>query len=128
MKRRVRTSLTQALDSISAIQEMITAIGYDFQRYQNERLYRSAIEREFEKLGEAMWRVDESDPDLRYSLPAIGEAIGIRNTIAYHYDTVDDEAVWAVIIEDLDPLRRAIRTALNLPDEEATPPRDGTPV
>ena len=75
-----------------------------------------------------MWRVDESDPDLRYSLPAIGEAIGIRNTIAYHYDTVDDEAVWAVIIEDLDPLRRAIRTALNLPDEGATPPRDGTPV
>lgn len=115
MKRRVAQSLSQGPVAIDVIQRLIRDIGYEFSRYEQDVLYRSAIERQFEILGEAMYRVDEMDSALRYELPAIGDAIGMRNMIAYNYDSVDNEVVWATMIENLDPLRKAIQQALAKP-------------
>ena len=112
MKRKVVASRQQGLAAIDIIQRLIQDIGYDFQRYEQDVVYRSAIERQFEILGEAMYRVDGMDARLRYDLPAIGDAIGMRNMIAYNYDSVDNDVVWATILENLDPLRKAILSAL----------------
>lgn len=107
--------MQQGLSAIEIVQRLVRDIGYDFRRYDQDELYRSAIERQFEILGDAMYRVDKMDGTLRYELTPIGDAIGMRNMIAYNYNSVDNEVVWATIIENLDPLQKAIREALLKP-------------
>ena len=55
----------------------------------------SAVERQFEILGEALNRVRRSDPQTADKIPDIHRIIGMRNIIAHEYGSVDGRLVWA---------------------------------
>ncbi len=73
----------------------------------------------FVKIGEAVNRIRNGDPDLANRIPEIRGVIGFRNKLTHEYDHIDDEIVWSTIkehvpifynnvcdlLEELDPLK-----------------------
>ncbi len=62
-----------------------------------DRKTRSAVERQFEIVGEAMARLERHDAATAEKITGIRGIIGFRNQIAHGYDTLDLANVDAVI-------------------------------
>lgn len=87
MSDRLPKHLHDALTAASlAVQFMGQA---DLAAYEANAMQRSAVERQFEILGEACRRALEDTPDLRADLPEAALAIGLRNRIIHSYDRVE---------------------------------------
>ena len=61
--------------------------------YSADLLLRSAVERHFEILGEALRRLETLDPSLCFQISEHRRTIAFRNIIAHGYDAVDDDIV-----------------------------------
>lgn len=82
-------------DALKAAESITVFIkGQSFQEYSNNLLLRSAVERQFEVLGEAFNKLDASFPEYRQTYPDIGKIIGMRNRIIHGYDSVDHAIIW----------------------------------
>ncbi|MDZ4790818.1 MAG: DUF86 domain-containing protein [Hyphomicrobiales bacterium] len=68
--------------------------GKSFDDYSGDLMLRSAVERQFEIIGEALKRLTELDADLAARISERRTIIGFRNFIAHGYDVVDDSIVW----------------------------------
>ena len=69
--------------------------------YQTDLMVRSAVERQFEIIGEALARALRLDPTLQMRLPASRGAIDFRNVIANEYDALSAATVWDVARNEL---------------------------
>ncbi len=79
----------------------------DFNIYQNNKMLRRAIEREFEIIGEAMRRIDELDGKINIS--AKKQIISMRNRVIHGYDSIDNTIVWGTIVRHLPILKKEIQ-------------------
>ena len=79
-----------ALAACAAIRQFIS--GADFASYEKDLLLRSAVERQFEILGEALGKASAAEPTLEERLPDLRRIVGLRNRIIHGYDTVSLEA------------------------------------
>lgn len=86
--------------------------GKDFQQYQADDLLKSAVERQFEIIGEALSKLAKSHPETAESLPEYRRIIAFRNILIHGYATVDDKIVWGVIENYLTPLRATVTDLL----------------
>lgn len=68
-------------------------------------MLRSAVERQFEIIGEALNQLRRIDPALAARIPGLGRVIGFRNVLIHGYDEIDSPGVWRVVETDLPPLR-----------------------
>jgi len=80
--------------------------------YQAELMLRSAVERQFEILGEALRRLTVLDPTITTEISEHGRIIAFRNIIAHGYDTLDGDIVWQAVTEKLPVPLREIDTML----------------
>jgi uncharacterized protein with HEPN domain len=78
--------------------------GRTLEDYRADLMLRSAVERQFELLGEALGRATKVDPALRERLPALRGAVDFRNVIAYEYDRLADATVWDIARNELPAL------------------------
>jgi uncharacterized protein with HEPN domain len=78
--------------------------GSNFDHYCSNELLRSAVERKFEIMGEALNRIDRDDPGILSQIHDHRDIISFRNILVHGYDAIDDRIVWGVIKEDLDSL------------------------
>lgn len=79
------------------------------EQYEADRMLRSACERQFEIIGEAMTRLRATHASLFASVEN-GEAIvAFRHRLIHGYDTVDAEIVWDVIQTKLPHLEQAAK-------------------
>ncbi len=62
--------------------------GKAFEDYKTESMLRSAVERQFEILGEALAQLSKADPELAAQIPDAGNAIGFRNVLIHGYAKV----------------------------------------
>ncbi|MDR0371664.1 MAG: DUF86 domain-containing protein [Prevotellaceae bacterium] len=83
----------------------------DFYVYQQNKMLRRAVEREFEIIGEAMNKLDDIDPNLPISSKKL--IIGMRNRVIHGYDRIDDGIVWGAIVRHLPILKKEINDILN---------------
>ena len=60
-------------------------------------MLRSAVERQFEIMGEAFVGLRRVDPELAAMIPDPRHIVAFRNVLIHGYATVDDRLVWAVI-------------------------------
>ena len=111
--------LQDILDACELIQTAIT--GRALADYECDRLLRSAVERNFEIIGEALNRIRQNDPALAERIPENNAIIGFRNFLIHGYDSIDHSRVWEVIQKDVPKLRRQITPLL----KEAGPPPTG---
>ena len=83
-----------------------------FQDYTEDAMLRSAIERQFEILGEALAQLSRSDPVLAERISERRRIIAFRNILIHGYASVDDRIVWGVLRQDVPQLSREIKELL----------------
>lgn len=70
----------------------------------NNRPVRSAVERELMVLGEALYQLHQTSPELAERIKSWREIIRFRHVLVHGYSTLNMEIVWDVIQDDLIPL------------------------
>jgi uncharacterized protein with HEPN domain len=84
------------------------AQGKTFADYQEDELLRSAIERQFEIIGEAMTRLIKADAPMAEKISEHRKIAGFRNAIVHGYDAIDDKISWGIVTTKLAILRKEL--------------------
>jgi len=102
------------LVDIGAACELLTQFtaGKSLNDYLADAMLRSAVERQFEIVGEALNRALAVDPTLALRPANAARIIAFRNRLIHGYATVSDEVVWGVVEGGLPTLRREIGALL----------------
>lgn len=80
--------------------------------YRGDPILKSAVERQFEIVGEALNRLAKTDPDVAARISRYKRIISFRNILIHGYDIVEDTVVWDVIKKDLPILFEQVNTLL----------------
>jgi uncharacterized protein with HEPN domain len=72
--------------------------------YEDDPMLRSAVERQFEIVGEALNRLSQVDPSLAGGIGELPRIVAFRNVLIHGYATIDDAIVWEVATTRLGPL------------------------
>lgn len=94
MNAETRERLGHALEACEAIAQFTAGKSRD--DYFADPLLRSAVERQFEIIGEALNRAAQLDDTVAEQIPELRRIVGMRNRIIHGYDSVDDELLWSV--------------------------------
>ena len=86
--------------------------GRSFSEYEADEFLRSAVERQFEIIGEAMNQLRRIDPETASSIPELSHVIAFRNILVHRYANVDNRLVWGVLETDLPSLRATVSKLL----------------
>lgn len=78
----------------------------DIAAYRADRLVRSAVEREFIMIGEAVAVSSRVAPRLVARITQARRVVDFRNQLTHEYPTVDDAVVWFIAEHDVPVLRR----------------------
>ena len=90
--------------------------GVDLAAYLESDEKRSAVERQFLIVGEAVAALRRQSPELADSISQSRFIVGFRNMLAHDYAAVDDEAVYSIVIGDVPPLLRECEALLRAAD------------
>jgi uncharacterized protein with HEPN domain len=110
MRPESRKYLWDASQAVDRITRFVA--GKTFQDYQADDLVRSAVERQFEIIGESLAQLRTADAETATSVPELARTVAFRNLLIHGYATVDDNIVWGVIEGSLPQLRDALRRLL----------------
>src|SRR5687767_14546742 len=95
MQREAQTYLWDALQAAQRVARFTA--GRTFAEYEIDDLLRSAVERQFEIIGEALSRLRATDPELAAQLPDLARIVAFRNILIHRYASVDDKLVWGIV-------------------------------
>ncbi|MCP2247847.1 HepT-like ribonuclease domain-containing protein [Lentzea aerocolonigenes] len=97
MRRDPRTYLWDALRAAELLAEFSS--GKSFTDYLDDAMLRSAVERQFEIIGEALNNLSKVSPELAAAVPDLPRIVAFRNILIHGYASVDDALVWQVLTE-----------------------------
>jgi uncharacterized protein with HEPN domain len=103
MQRDERAYLNDIVESCVAIEAALSDI--DLGAYRAERLVRSAVEREFIIIGEAIAALSRLSPDTFARITHARRIVDFRNQLTHEYPTVDDAVVWLIAKHDVPVLK-----------------------
>lgn len=90
--------------------------GKSFQDYEIDLMLRSAVERQFEIVGEALSGLTKVAPEIAAEISNHKQIISFRNRLIHGYASVSNEIVWGVIESKLSELASQIEDKI---DEDA---------
>ena len=93
----------------------ITA-GKSFGDFDRDIVLRSAVERQFEVVGEALAQLARLDAAMAAKVPDLREIVAFRNVLIHGYAVIDRARVWRVVEENLPQLRLALTALLAEPE------------
>lgn len=106
MRREARKYLYD-IQQAAALIAQFTA-GRSLDEFLADVMLRSAVERQFEIVGEAMRQLSKLDAELAARISGYHDIIGFRNILIHGYASVNHRIVWGVIEMDLPVLRREV--------------------
>ena len=106
MPRDPRAYLWDALHAGELLAEF--SAGKSFADYQADALVRSAVERQFEIVGEALNQLSKVDSALASAIPDLPRIVAFRNILIHGYATVDDALVWQALTDKIPALRMVL--------------------
>lgn len=105
MENKIYKYLYDIKVSIEAIESYLENAD-SFEVYLENKMLRRAVEREFEIIGEAVYRIVKLNPAVKIRNK---EAImGMRNRIIHGYDIIDEEVIWSTIHDHLPLLKTEV--------------------
>ena len=110
MAADARAYLKHMRTAAAAILDMTAAAT--LAEYQSSMLLRSAVERQFITLGEALAQLDRVAPDTAAAFTEKARIIAFRNVLVHGYSAVRDESVFEVATERLPALLDQIEALL----------------
>lgn len=99
--------MRQAVDAINRFVK-----GRAIAEYEADLMLRSAVERQFGIVGEALSQLAKAAPDLAARIPELRNAVSFRNVLIHGYDRIEDRVVWRTIVTDLPALRARVEGLL----------------
>jgi uncharacterized protein with HEPN domain len=102
--------LWDALTAAENIQRFTENKSYE--EFETDILLRSAIERQFQILGEALNRLQRTDPDTANRISDVRRIIAFRNVIVHGYDVLDMGIVWTNAVERLPDIVDVLKSLL----------------
>jgi uncharacterized protein with HEPN domain len=112
MRPETAAALFDMNRAVERITEATTA--KTLEDFQGDWFFQSAIERQFEILGEALVRVRELEMPVFDRIRDAPKMVGLRNIIIHGYDAVDPRVLWAIVEERLPELRRLLTELLRV--------------
>jgi uncharacterized protein with HEPN domain len=116
MRRDPRALLWEAKNAAEAIIDFTQ--GKTYNEFARDLLLRSAVERQFEIIGEALAQLAKTDPELAAKVPDLARIVAFRNILIHGYAVIDREVVWRVVEQNLPELRVTL-VALLAEDDRA---------
>jgi uncharacterized protein with HEPN domain len=113
MQLEARKYLEDIRQATARIQEFVGARTSDV--YETDALLRSAVERQFEIIGEAINQLNRTEPAVASKISNHRRIIAFRNILIHGYASIDDRVVWDVIQKDLPVLEQEVRALLGQP-------------
>lgn len=110
MPRSAAAYLADIIDACHLVETFLA--GVDLSAYLGSDEKRSAVERQFLIIGEAVAALRRQWPELAQSISQAPFIIGFRNVLAHDYASVDDETVYATAIGDIPQLLRECEALL----------------
>ena len=99
MPRSALAYLADIIDSCRLIEDFLR--GVDQAAYLQSDEKRSAVERQFLIIGEAVATLRRQSPELAESISQANFIVGFRNVLAHDYAAVDDQSVYATAVGDI---------------------------
>lgn len=94
-EERVLKALEDVQDCASFV--ISAAEGRTLSDYRGDRLFRQAVERNLEIIGEAIGRIARLDPETASRISEHRQIVAFRNRLIHGYDLLDDELVWSTV-------------------------------
>jgi uncharacterized protein with HEPN domain len=123
MPRSAAAYLVDILEACDSIESIL--VGVDLAAYEASRSIRSAVEREFIIIGEAVSALGRIAPEAVDRLSDARMIVGFRNVLTHDYAAVDNETVLGTASESLPILAREAKELLQEleeSDEQAPQP------
>ena len=109
-EERVLKALEDVQDAASFVIE--AAEGKDLAYYRRDRLFRQAVERNLEIVGEAVGRIARHDAETAGRISEHGRIIAFRNRLIHGYDLLDDALVWDTVSNEVPVLLAEVEALL----------------
>ncbi len=87
--------------------------GRTFEDYTTDPMLRSAVERQFEIVGEALNQMIRAFPAMQDDVPDARRIIAFRNQLIHGYASISNQVVWGVVEGYLPELSRRIEDLLS---------------
>ena len=97
--------------------------------YFADAFLRSAVERQFTIVGEALLQAQKLDPKLTLHITALQQIIGFRNVLVHGYAVIKHDTVWQILQNQLPLLEREVGkllASIELPGEKKAPTEDSS--
>ena len=89
--------------------------GKEFEDYRSDAMLRSAVERQFEIIGEALAQLAKLNETFVARISEHRRIIAFRNILIHGYADVDARLVWDIVVGKLPVLHREVETLLSEP-------------
>ena len=86
--------------------------GKSFADFQGDPMLRSAVERQFEIIGEALTKLAKVDQETAALISEHRRIIAFRNILIHGYAQIDDRLVWGVVESKLPTLSQEMKKLL----------------
>jgi uncharacterized protein with HEPN domain len=103
MQSEIAKLLWDMDDAAAKIQRYAT--GRTFDDYTKDDYFRSAVERQFATLGEALTRLHKVAPEVAQVITDHRKIRSFRNILVHSYDAIDDQTTWDILVNKLPTLR-----------------------
>jgi uncharacterized protein with HEPN domain len=111
MEHDAKSLLFEIVESCRKIDEFTAGIHFDM--YSGDTLIKSAVERQFIIIGEALNRLKQTDEEIFAAIANAPQIIGFRNILVHGYDVVSDQLVWGIVSENLAELKAQCEKGLS---------------
>jgi len=108
MPHRIESLRHDILNAIAEIDGFVLA--KTLVDLRSDRALQLVLEREFEIIGEALYRLRNLAPDSFAKITSGNRIIAMRNILAHGYDRVDYEILWDAATRELSTLRQIVDT------------------
>jgi uncharacterized protein with HEPN domain len=110
LPREVCKLLYDMAEAADLVAEFVA--GKTFDEYVQDAMLRSAVERQFEIIGEALNNALKLAPNLRTHIAGTERIIAFRNRLIHGYASVSSEIVWGIVEGNVPRLRRELAELL----------------
>lgn len=110
MDRNIKKYLFDIDKAINEIESFMESRPRTFETFCKDTIFRRAIERNLEIIGEAMNRALKLEPNL--NITSARNIVNTRNYVIHAYDTLSEEMLWGIVIKDLPVLKQEVENLL----------------
>jgi len=115
MQRKIKKYLYD-IQAACLLVEQFTK-GKSFSDYVTDFMLKSAVERQFEIIGEALNQMLRLEPKLDDFISDSKRIISFRNYLIHGYSDISDEVVWGITEKNLPLLKKEIEKLTEFPEE-----------